>query len=231
MTICNAVFSLEEVVNHWTCPQCQTLYPSTIQDCRACDGVGVKTDQQAVDPQTSTSGRKVVFVMFTLIMLLAGTALYGAQTAKKLRVKHPVPAHVQLREIPVELRIDLEELKRLLTGTDMKAPRTRLAQILPALAKAPDKANAIARRAARVLKKIPKMVSAVAAEAQATRNDPFAKKPAKRAAIKRLTGMEGLGDRETVRFAAIRDDALSVHRMATQKLEAVKKQLGEVQRP
>ena len=159
--------------------------------------------------------------MICLIVLMAGVALYGAQTAKTLRVKRPVPAHVQLRDLPVNLKMDLVEIRGMLSKAVAPGGTGAFERRYTALQKIPDKANAVARRAARAMKKLPQMVKAVAAEAQATRNDPFAKKPAKSAAMKRLKTMEGLEERSKKSLAAIRDDALSLHGLGIEKLKTM----------
>ena len=69
---------------------------------------------------------------------------------------------------------------------------------------------AIAKRAARTIKLMPKMVKSVAAEARAMRNDPFSKTADKTAAGRRLNDMAKFEAETTQQFEGIRDEALRV---------------------
>ena len=154
------------------------------------------------------NGRRVILVMLSVVTVLAGSALFLANKARSLKPARRIPTHLKLQESAVELKIELDLLKTAIKTLPKQAgSKTGLSKDATALS---TKAMAIAKRAARFIKLMPKMLKSVAAEARAMRNDPFSKSADKSAAGRRLDSLAEFEAQTIQRFESVRDEALRV---------------------
>ncbi|MEE2755691.1 MAG: hypothetical protein VYA30_03480 [Myxococcota bacterium] len=165
-------------------------------------------ETREIDEPPVRNGRRVILVMLSIVTVLAGTALFLANKARSLKPARRVATHLKLQESAVELKIELDLLKTSVKTLPQKNDII-LGQTKDATALA-TKAMAIAKRAARTIKLMPKMIKSVAAEARAMRNDPFSKTADKTAAGRRLNDMAKFEAETTQQFEGIRDEALRV---------------------
>ncbi|MGC6419236.1 MAG: hypothetical protein ACON3Z_19090 [Bradymonadia bacterium] len=161
------------------------------------------------ESNTKTNGKRVVIGMLLTVTVVAGTALYFANLARSLKPARSVPFHLQLQETTVGLKIELDLLKSKLkanfggTGTGPSTPVSEQAILA-------DKVAAVAKRAARTLKMLPKTIERIAAQARAIRNDPFSKPADKRAAGERIETLPAIETKAVMQLEALRDQAIGL---------------------
>ena len=165
-------------------------------------------ESQIKDGVPVRNGRRVILVMLSIVTLLAGSALFLANKARSLKPARRVPTHLKLQETAVELKIELDLVKQTMkTIPNNASPKPGFQDDATALSV---KTMSIAKRAARTLKLMPKMMKSVAAEARAMRNDPFSKSADKASAGRRLENMAGFEARTKENFERVRDEAIRV---------------------